>query len=55
MCLAELPKSLKHDDRHECLYKACQATITHEGLFTETGVHEQSENDCEMKTVKVKV
>jgi len=39
------------------MYKACQAAITGGGLFTDTGVHEQgenerkSENDCEMKTV----
>jgi len=46
----------KWDDL-KCLYKACQAAITDEGLFTDTGVHErgenewQSENDSEMKTV----
>jgi len=39
----------------ECLYKVCQAAITDEGLFTDTGVDErgenerQSANDCEMK------
>jgi len=42
----------------ECLYKACQASITDGGLFTDTGVHElggnecESENDSEMKTVQ---
>jgi len=42
----------------ECLYKACQAAIIDGGLFTDTGVDErgenkrQSENDCEMKTVR---
>jgi len=41
----------------ECLHKACQATITDGGLFTDTGVDErcgnerQGENDCETKTV----
>jgi len=41
----------------ECLFKACQAAITDECLFTETGVNErdenerQRENDSEMKTV----
>jgi len=40
----------------ECPHKACQATITDGGLFTDTGVDErgenerQGENDCEMKT-----
>jgi len=39
----------------ECLYKACQASITDGGLFTDTGtgVHERDENDCEMKTVRL--
>jgi len=41
----------------ECTYKACQAAITDEGLFTHTGLDErgenerQSENDFDMKTV----
>jgi len=40
----------------ECLYKACQAAKTDEGLFTDTGVNErgengQRENESEMKTV----
>jgi len=41
----------------ECLYKACQAARTDEGLFKDTGVDERgenerySENDYEMKTV----
>jgi len=41
----------------ECLYKACQAARTGEGLFTDFGVDErgenerQNENDCEMKTL----
>jgi len=35
----------------ECLYKACQAARTDGGLFTETGVEERGENDCEKKTI----
>jgi len=41
----------------ECLYKACAAARTDEGLNTDTGVDErveneqQRENDCEMKTL----
>jgi len=29
----------------ECLYKACQATRTDEGLFTDNGVDERGENE----------
>jgi len=29
----------------ECLHKACQAAITEGGLFTDTGIDEQGENE----------
>ena len=29
----------------ECLYKACQAAITDEGFFTDTGMGERGENE----------
>ena len=29
----------------ECLYKACHAAITDEGLFTDTSVNERGENE----------
>jgi len=39
----------------ECLHKACHATITDGGLFTDVDERceneRQGENDCEMKTV----
>jgi len=48
------PLTIVSDDQWgdlECLYKACQAARTDGGLFTDTGVDERGENDCEMKTL----
>jgi len=42
------PLSIVNEDEWEdleCLYKACQAAITDGGLCTDSGVHEQGENE----------